>query len=97
MVANHSPFSPSLLQHPARRPRSRPLNSRAVSGFGRELLASPANTSDLTDAEYQDLSDAAMDTMHENIESLCEDFGPETWEVEYSVSVLQFCLPSPAS
>jgi hypothetical protein len=27
-----------------------------------------------------------MDILHENLEELCERFGPEQWEVEYSVS-----------
>lgn len=45
-----------------------------------------ADSSDLTDAEYQEAADTTMDLMHENLETMCEEFGPETWEVEYSVS-----------
>lgn len=47
-----------------------------------------ADTSDLTDDEYHELSDESMDTLHEGLEALVEDFGPPEWEVEYSVSLL---------
>lgn len=41
----------------------------------------------MTDNEYHDVADEAMDTLHEGLESLVEDFGPPEWEVEYSVSL----------
>jgi frataxin-like iron-binding protein CyaY len=47
-----------------------------------------ADRSDLTDNEYHDLADESMDTLHEGLEALVEDFGPPEWEVEYSVSVV---------
>lgn len=40
----------------------------------------------VTPAEYEQLSDRDMDTLHESLELLCEDYGQGEWECEYSVS-----------
>ncbi|RSH93155.1 Mitochondrial chaperone Frataxin [Saitozyma podzolica] len=44
-------------------------------------------------AEYERVSEEDMDILHENLEELCERFGPEQWEVEYSSGVMTFTLP----
>ena len=40
---------------------------------------------ELTQAEYDHAADMDMETLHENLETLCEVYGPDDWEVEYSV------------
>ena len=39
----------------------------------------------MTSADYEEVSDDSMDQLHENLEILCEQYGPNDWEVEYSV------------
>lgn len=39
----------------------------------------------MTSAEYEEASDEDMDKLHERLEILCEQYGPDDWEVEYSV------------
>ena len=53
----------------------------------RSWVTSLSDRSDLTDSEYHALADEDMDTLHEGLEVLCEEYAPSTdWEVEYSVS-----------
>ncbi len=40
---------------------------------------------ELTSAEYEHAADTSMDMLHENLEILVEQYGPDEWEVEYSV------------
>lgn len=46
----------------------------------------------MSSAEYEDVSDTDMDKLHERLEILCEEYGPDAWEVEYSVS-RRYALP----
>ena len=39
----------------------------------------------MSSAEYEDISDSDMDKLHQHLEVLCEEYGPDNWEVEYSV------------
>ena len=40
----------------------------------------------MSENEYDRLSEEDMETLHENLEILCEQYAPGEWEVEYSVS-----------
>lgn len=40
----------------------------------------------MSQSEYERISEEDMDTLHESLEVVCEQYGPEEWEVEYSVS-----------
>ena len=42
--------------------------------------------------EYDRISDQDMEKLHENLEVLCEEYGPEDWEVEYSVRLLSLSV-----
>ncbi|OCF34358.1 iron donor protein CyaY [Kwoniella heveanensis BCC8398] len=48
----------------------------------------------MTTEEYERVSERDMDTLHENLEILCEDFGQGDWEVEYSSGVMNLTIPS---
>ncbi|BEJ11774.1 hypothetical protein CspHIS471_0202340 [Cutaneotrichosporon sp. HIS471] len=74
---------------------SGPPHTRAASStpHGDPQIADGIEVRSLTDNEYHDLADESMDILHENLETLCEDFGPPNWEVEYSSGVMTLILP----
>ena len=41
----------------------------------------------MTPSEYERVSEIDMEILHENLEVLCEEFMPDSWEVEYGVSL----------
>jgi len=49
----------------------------------------------MTALEYEEASDSDMDKLHENLEILCEEYGPDDWEVEYSVRLVISLILSP--
>ena len=47
----------------------------------------------MTASEYDGLSENDMETMHDSLESLCEDQDEGKWEVEYSSGVMTLSVP----
>lgn len=60
--------------------------SRASHTFSYSISGQKLNGSRLDDKTYERISERDMDRLHEGLENLCEEFGEEGWEVEYSVS-----------
>ncbi|KAL1413666.1 hypothetical protein Q8F55_001445 [Vanrija albida] len=89
------PLAATVPARLAPRAAARPLGARFASSTpkGDPGLDPSILVRDLTDAEYADLADADMDTLHEAIEVLVEDFGAANWEVEYSSGVMTVTLP----
>ncbi|KAJ1928816.1 hypothetical protein IWQ60_001719 [Tieghemiomyces parasiticus] len=50
--------------------------------------------SDLTDSEYHDISRDTMETLHDNLEVLCEETDLPGFDVEYTSGVMTLCLGS---
>ncbi|KAI9638755.1 frataxin-like protein [Dioszegia hungarica] len=49
--------------------------------------------SQLSQAEYERISEEDMETLSENLGALCEETGREKWEVDYSSGVLTLSIP----
>ncbi|WVR07959.1 iron donor protein CyaY [Kwoniella sp. DSM 27419] len=52
-----------------------------------------SSSSPLTEKAYEVISDQSMDSLHEDLEVLCEEYGPDSWEVEYSSGVMTLSVP----
>ncbi|WVQ84438.1 iron donor protein CyaY [Cryptococcus sp. DSM 104549] len=85
--------TPSPSHFPSHFPTSSPLRSFSSTSRASQQPLPPASEPTITEEEYEHISEADMDKMHENLEALCEQFGPEDWEVEYSSGVMTLSVP----
>ncbi|KAL7422820.1 Mitochondrial matrix iron chaperone [Cryptotrichosporon argae] len=92
-VARAAPHLRSLVTLPPASARRRIPHARAISTHGDPANDPSVPVLDLTPEEYHDVSDETMDTLHENLEIMCEDHGNGHWEVEYSSGVMTLSLP----
>nr|XP_031857978.1 iron donor protein CyaY [Kwoniella shandongensis]KAA5525050.1 iron donor protein CyaY [Kwoniella shandongensis] len=78
----------------AARPMTRTLH-RSFASSSRVCAAPlpPTSEQTITHEEYEEVSEEDMDKLHENLEILCEQYGPDDWEVEYSSGVMTLILP----
>ncbi|ORX37590.1 hypothetical protein BD324DRAFT_599809 [Kockovaella imperatae] len=76
------------------RPSCIPLRALHVSSSSRSSSGGEASSKSLTASEYERISEQDMDTLHDELEELCEVYAPEDWEVEYSSGVMNLSVPS---
>ncbi|WVQ77534.1 iron donor protein CyaY [Cryptococcus sp. DSM 104548] len=91
---HHTPSS----SHALRSAPFPPTCPSSVRSFSSTLLCrqqphAPQSTPTISQDLYDEVADRDMETLHENLEIFCEQFGKDDWEVEYSSGVLNLTLP----
>ncbi|ODN84965.1 iron donor protein CyaY [Cryptococcus amylolentus CBS 6039] len=92
-AALHPTSSAHALRTPAFSHLSSLPRSFSSTPLCRQQPHAPQSTPTISQDLYDEVADRDMETLHENLEIFCEQYGKDDWEVEYSSGVLNLTLP----